>query len=125
MVRSEKTTEGLQWQQRQSEDFKEKAIKEVSSTGEEGCSRGWGETQRQEDGATRELCTKLEQVEARKLILLSTCCVPDPESSSLIYFSQPSEEVGADLQKGNIGLASLSDCSRSCSSEVLSYMNYY
>ena len=40
LVRSEKTTEGLQWQERQSEDFKEKAVKEVSSTGEEGCSSG-------------------------------------------------------------------------------------
>lgn len=93
--------------------------------GEEGCSRGWGETQRQKNGATRELCTKLEQVEVRKLILLSTCHVPGPEPNSSIYFSQPSEEVGADLQKGNIGFESLSDCSRSCSSEVLSYMSCY
>lgn len=39
-VRSEKTIEGLQRQERESEGFKEKAIKEVSSTGEEGCSSG-------------------------------------------------------------------------------------
>lgn len=41
------------------------SLNQRARVGEEGCSRGWGETQRQEDGATRELCTKLEQVEAR------------------------------------------------------------
>ena len=100
-------------------------LNQRARVGEEGCNRGWGETQRQKNGATRELCTKLEQVVARKLILLSTRHVPGPEPNSSIYFSQPSEEVGADLQKGNIGFKSLSDCSRSCSSEVLSYMSYY
>ena len=100
-------------------------LNQRARVGEEGCNRGWGETQRQKNGATRELCTKLEQVATRKLILLSTRHVPGPEPNSSIYFSQPSEEVGAGLQKGNIGFESLSDCSRSCSSEVLSYMSYY
>lgn len=52
-----------------------------------GYSRGWGETQRQKNGATRELCTKLEQVEVRKPILLSTYYVPgpDPKAVLLLY----------------------------------------
>lgn len=62
-------------------------MKQRASVGDREIQEGKGrDSETEKNGAARELCTKLEQVGVRNWILLSTYCVPGPESNTSHFF---------------------------------------